>query len=103
MPLYEKDEPFHDPLEALDRLLSHFGYRGVVIGGIAVGLLSQPRFTEDLIIMKAVAHRPKDLLDIQGIIQSNPGLDREHIRDWVTQFATLLEMPELWDDIESWL
>ena len=190
MPAGEKEEPFHDPLEALDRLLSHFGYRGVVIGGIAVGLLSQTRFTEDLdamvmlsvdeiahflaaaekeeiiprisqveefakrnrvlllqhapshtkidislgalpfeeevvqrsiahviddtltirlptpedlIIMKAVAHRPKDLLDIQEIIRSNPGLDRERIQAWVTQFATLLDMPELWDDIAGWL
>lgn len=190
MPPDRKEKPFHDPLEALDRLLSHSGYRGVVIGGIAVGLLSQTRFTEDLdamvllsideipdflaaaqdeeiiprisqaedfakrnrvlllqhtpsqtnidislgvlpfeqevvqrsithpiddaltirlptpedlIIMKAVAHRPKDLLDIQGIIQSNPNLDRERIRNWVTQFATLLEMPELWEDIAGWL
>jgi len=187
---HEKEEPFHDPLEALDRLLSQYDYRGVVIGGIAVGLLGQTRFTEDLdamvllsvdeipqflavaqqeeiiprisqaeefakhsrvlllrhtpsqtnidislgalpfeqqvvqrsnahtiddtltvrlptpedlIIMKAVAHRPKDLLDIQGIIHSNPDLDREYIQDWVTQFAILLEMPELWDDISSWL
>jgi plasmid stabilization system protein ParE len=53
--------------------------------------------------MKAVAHRPKDLLDIQGIIYSNPNVDREYIQDWVTQFATLLEMPELWDDIAGWL
>ena len=185
----KKNEPFHDPLEALDRLLSHFGHRGVVIGGIAVGLLSQTRFTEDLdamillsmddiprflaiaekegiipridqaedfakrsrvlllrhersqtsidislgvlpfeeeviqrsishtiddtltirlptpedlIIMKAIAHRPKDLLDIQGIIQSNPGLDQKRIQGWVNQFAQLLEMPELWEDIANW-
>lgn len=57
---------------------------------------------EDLIIMKAVAHRPKDLLDIQGVIQSNPGLDSQRIQDWVTQFAALLEMPELWEDIADW-
>jgi hypothetical protein len=187
--LPKKNEPFHDPLEALDRLLSHFGHRGVVIGGIAVGLLSQTRFTEDLdamvllsmddiprflaiaekegiipridqaedfakrsrvlllrhersqtsidislgvlpfeeeviqrsishtiddtltirlptpedlIIMKAIAHRPKDLLDIQGIIQSNPGLDQKRIQGWVNQFAQLLEMPELWEDIANW-
>lgn len=186
---HEKEEPFHDPLEALGRLLSQFGYRGVVIGGIAVGLLSRTRFTEDLdalvllsldeipqflaaaqqeeivprisqadefakrsrvlllqhtpsqtkidislgalpfeqqviqrsithtiddrltvrlptpedlIIMKAVAHRPKDLLDIQGIIHSNPNLDQGYIHDWVAQFATLLDMPELWDDIAGW-
>ena len=58
---------------------------------------------EDLIIMKAVAHRPKDWLDIQGIIQSHPDLDRRRIREWVTQFAELLEMPELWDAIADWL
>ncbi len=185
----EKPEPFHDPLEALDRLLSHFAYRGVVIGGVAVGLLSRPRFTEDLdamvllsvddiphflavaetegivprieqaedfarrsrvlllrhepsqtdidislgvlpfeqemvarsiahtidetltirlptpedlIIMKAVARRPKDLLDIQGIIEMNPGLDRQRIQNWVTEFAALLDMPELWEDIADW-
>lgn len=182
----EKRGPFHDPLESLERLLSQFDDQGVVIGGVAVSLLGQARFTEDLdamvllsleeiphflaiaqkegiepridraedfarrnrvlllrhtpsqtdidislgvlpfeqemvarsivheidtalkirlptpedlIIMKAVAHRPKDLLDIQGIIQSHPHLDRERIQDWVTQFAELLEMPELWEDI----
>ena len=58
---------------------------------------------EDLIIMKAVAHRPKDLQDIQGLIQSHPDLDRPRIRSWVTQFADLLEMPELWDAIAGWL
>ncbi len=58
---------------------------------------------EDLIIMKAVAHRPKDLLDIQGILRSHPNLDRRRIRKWVTQFAELLEMPEVWDAIADWL
>lgn len=182
--------PFHDPLEAWGSVLSRFEDRGVVIGGIAVSLLGQARFTEDLdamvllsideiprflmvakeegiepriaqaeefarrnrvlllrhlpsqtdidvslgmlpfeeemvkrsviyevddtlqirlptpedlIIMKAIAHRPKDLLDIQGIMQSHPDLDKERIQDWVTQFAELLEMPELWEDIAIWL
>ena len=58
---------------------------------------------EDLIILKAVAHRPKDLLDIQAIIDSHPDLDRERIRCWVGEFAQLLEMPELWADIAAWL
>jgi len=181
---------FHDPLEALEKLMSHFNHQGVVIGGVAISLLGEARFTEDLdamillsvdeiphflriaekeeieprisqaeefarrnrvlllrhipsqtdidislgmlpfeqemvqrsvvykidetlkihlptpedlIIMKAVAHRPKDLLDIQGLILSHPDLDRGHIQGWVTQFAELLEMPELWDDIAVWL
>jgi hypothetical protein len=181
---------FHDPLESLERLLSQFDNQGVIIGGIAVSLLGQARFTEDidamvllsideiphfldaaksegiepriaqaddfarrnrvlllrhvasqtdidislgilpfeqemvarsqvyeidqalkihlptpedLIIMKAIAHRPKDLLDIQGIIGNHPHLDRARIQDWVRQFAELLERPELWEDIAGWL
>ena len=181
---------FHDPLEALDNLLTQFDNRGVIIGGIAVSLLGQARFTEDLdamvllsideishfleiakqegieprisqaedfarqnrvlllrhtssqtnidislgilpfehemversvvyeiddtlkirlptpedlIIMKAIAHRPKDLLDIQGLVQKHPDLDHKRIQDCVVQFADLLERPELWDDIAGWL
>ncbi len=44
----EPQDYFHDPLESLERLLSHFDYQGVIIGGIAVSLLGQARFTEDL-------------------------------------------------------
>jgi hypothetical protein len=57
---------------------------------------------EDLIIMKAIAHRPKDMLDIQGIIDRNPQLDTKRIQEWVTQFGELLERPELWEDIADW-
>ena len=183
-------KPFLDPLDALARLFNRFGKRGVVIGGIAVGLLSKTRFTEDLdamvllsvedvpvflekakeegiipriddaekfakrnrvlllrhapsqtdidislgvlpfeeevvqrsilhkvdkslsirlptpedlIIMKAIAHRPKDLLDIQEIIRSNPALDKDRIESRVRQFADFLEIPALWDDIAEWL
>ena len=58
---------------------------------------------EDLVILKAVAHRPKDLMDIQGIIESHPDLDRERIRHIVREFAHALAMSELWDDIAPWL
>ncbi|MBN1878162.1 MAG: nucleotidyltransferase [Anaerolineae bacterium] len=56
---------------------------------------------EDLIILKAVAHRPKDLLDIEAIVDNHPKLDKERIRYWIRQFAEALEMPELWDDLET--
>jgi hypothetical protein len=56
---------------------------------------------EDLIIMKAIAHRPKDLLDIQAVVENHPDLDVARIKSWVKQFADVLEMPSLWDDIES--
>lgn len=58
---------------------------------------------EDLIIMKAVAHRPKDLADIQAIAASHPELDKERIRLWVEQFAEALDMPELWGMISRLL
>lgn len=171
----EQHSSFHDPLESLVKILAHFGDQGVVIGGIAVSLLGEARFTqdldamvllsvkelphfltvaqkegveprisnaegfarqnrvlllrhtptqtdidvslgilpfeqevverslvhkvdeslqirlptpEDLIIMKAIAHRPKDLLDIQGIIQNHPKLDQQRIQDRVLNLQT---------------
>lgn len=58
---------------------------------------------EDLIILKAVAHRPKDLLDIEAVIATQERLDTARIRFWVQQFADLLELPELWTDLEKLL
>ena len=180
---------FLAPLQALGRVLEHFENRGIVIGGLAVGLLTEPRFTddidamlilsveraeeflevaaqenlvsriaqplafahrahifllqhipsgirvdvslgmlpveiqaldrsslvrlgeltirlptaEDLIIFKAVAHRPKDLIDIRAIIEHYPDLDVKRIRAWVKDLGALLERPELWTDIAGWL
>lgn len=54
---------------------------------------------EDLIIMKAVAHRPKDLGDIQAIAASHPDLDKERIRSWLEQFGEALDLPGLWEEI----
>ena len=58
---------------------------------------------EDLIILKAVAHRPIDMSDIKAIIESHPDLDTQRIETWVRQFADGLEMPELWGDIAELL
>jgi hypothetical protein len=76
-------------LEAVERSISH------QVGNLTIRLPTP----EDLIIFKAVAHRPKDMLDIQTIVESCPDLDWKRIRYWVQQFAQALEMPELWDDI----
>src|SRR5215216_3026881 len=56
---------------------------------------------EDLIIMKAIAHRPKDLIDIQTVIDAHPDLDVTRIKQWVKSFADVLETPGLWADIED--
>jgi hypothetical protein len=56
---------------------------------------------EDLIILKAVAHRPQDMLDIEAVIVAHPDLDTVRIAFWVKQFADALELPEVWTDIED--
>ena len=56
---------------------------------------------EDLIIMKAIAHRPKDLEDIRTIVDNNPNLDNARIEKWIRDFAEVLEMPDLWKQIEE--
>jgi len=58
---------------------------------------------EDLIILKAVAHRPQDLIDIQAIATSNPGLDKERVQFWVEQFGAALEFSDLWEHISQLL
>jgi len=58
---------------------------------------------EDLIIMKAIAHRPKDLEDIRTIAEKYQTLDVERIQQWVSAFAEILEQPELWNQIEPLL
>ena len=179
-------EPFLEPLESLQRLLSRFNERGVIIGGAAVSILGKARYTEDidamfllsikdipqllkeaseegiepridnaaefarknrvvllkhvisntnidlslgvlpfeqemversvihqvdaalqlrlptpedLIILKAIAHRPKDMEDIRILADKYQNLDIARIEKWVKQFADVLEMPSLWDDI----
>lgn len=58
---------------------------------------------EDMIILKSVAHRPKDLEDIRAIAASHPDLDQERVRFWVEQFGTDLNLPDLWDTIQNLL
>jgi hypothetical protein len=66
-----------------------------------VGRLKLPVATpEDLIVMKAIAHRPNDLTDIHSLLDVHPNLDVAHIRKWVDEFAQVLEMPELYEDID---
>ncbi|MBM3494430.1 MAG: hypothetical protein FJX72_08945 [Armatimonadetes bacterium] len=56
---------------------------------------------EDLIILKAIANRPKDQEDIRTIAAVYPDVDRARIRYWVEQYAELLEEPELLREIEA--
>lgn len=58
---------------------------------------------EDLVIMKAVAHRPRDIADIEGILPLNPDMDLKRVQYWVREFARVLEMPEIYKDLEKLL
>jgi hypothetical protein len=48
MKLDKSLEPFRATIESLQRLLLKYNDRGVIIGGIAVGLLGKPRYTADV-------------------------------------------------------
>lgn len=58
---------------------------------------------EDLIVLKAVAHRPKDMADIAAIAQVHANLDFAYIERWIGEFGAALEMPEMWDDTRKLL
>lgn len=58
---------------------------------------------EDMIVLKAIAHRPVDLADIRAIVENYPTLEWEYIRQWVEAFAEILEAPHLWEDIRPLL
>jgi predicted nucleotidyltransferase len=56
---------------------------------------------EDLIIMKAIAHRPRDLADIESILDVHPKLNLRRVRRWVKEFSKAIEMPEILGDLEN--
>jgi hypothetical protein len=69
------------------------------VGGLQIRVAS----AEDLVIMKAVAGRARDVADIENLIQANPDLDVDRIRRWVREFSAVLEMPRIHDDLEELL
>ena len=71
----------------------------VDVGGLVVPLATP----EDLIVMKAIAHRGRDMADIEAILDAQPKLDVNRVRRWVGEFAAVLEMPEIADDLEKLL
>jgi predicted nucleotidyltransferase len=65
------------------------------VGGVEVPLAT----AEDLVILKAVARRPRDLADIEGILDSQPDLDLDRIRQWVREFSAALDRPEVFEEL----
>jgi hypothetical protein len=55
----------------------------------------------DLIVMKMLAHRPRDLADVEGILDTHPRLNLQRTRRWLKDLAAIVEMPELVEELES--
>ena len=69
-----------------------------------VGKLSLPLPTpENLIIMKAIAHRPQDMMDIKALVEANPKLNVRRIRRYVQEFSAALDMPDISTDLDKLL
>lgn len=73
--------------------------RAHAIGALRIPL---PR-PEDLIVMKAIAHRPRDAADIEALVDAHADLDVERILHVVGEFADVLEAPELLTDLQRLL
>jgi Nucleotidyl transferase AbiEii toxin, Type IV TA system len=56
---------------------------------------------EDLIVLKTFAARPKDWMDVEGIIVRQAGrLDWSYVRAQLLPLLELKEAPEIWNELE---
>lgn len=81
--------PFEE--EAVRRSIS------VQIGSLLIPLASP----DDLVIMKAVAGRSQDWLDIESLLIAHPELDLDRVRSWLGKFSSALESPEILAELEN--
>ena len=61
-------------------------------------MIRLPR-VEDLMIMKAIANRPRDMLDLEALLSMHPEADLERVGQYIREFALAASMSEL---IENW-
>ena len=67
------------------------------------GIKARAPRVEDLIVTKIVARRPKDLADVESMLESSPSLDLNRIRKLAAEFADATDTPEILSDFESLL
>ncbi len=67
------------------------------IGGVRLRL---PR-VEDLLVMKAVARRPKDLQDMEGLLAAHPEANLATVRQWVSEFAAAMSTADMLLDFDN--
>lgn len=56
---------------------------------------------EDLLIMKSLALRPRDVADIEGLLELNDDLDLERVRRTVAEFTVALEDADFIGELEQ--
>jgi predicted nucleotidyltransferase len=61
--------------------------REVIFDGTPVRFAS----LEDIVILKIVAGRPRDIEDVRTILLKNSGFDRRYIRSWLEEFDKALD------------
>lgn len=69
------------------------------VGGVRVRL---PQ-VEELLMIKAIAHRPQDLRDIERLLDVFPGADVESVRRGIRDLAAAAELPDLPEEFEKLL
>ena len=65
--------------------------RSAVVGGLTLPVPTP----EDLILLKVLAGRPRDLEDIRGLLHAHPELDLGPVRQAVAELSAALEEPAL--------
>jgi hypothetical protein len=55
---------------------------------------------EELIVMKGLAQRPRDISDIESLLDAYPCIDLVRIKSILREFSEALEMPEILEGFE---
>lgn len=71
--------------------------QSIKVSGITIPLPTP----EDLIIMKAVANRARDVADIEALLDAHPKLDLRRIRRWLREFSSALDRPAILSTFEN--
>lgn len=69
----------------------------VKVAGIEIPLATP----EDLIVMKALARRARDITDIESLLDAHPKVDLRRCRQWVRVLSENMDNPEINVDFEN--
>lgn len=64
----------------------------------AAGLEIPVATPEDLMIMKAVARRPRDRVDVEALLQHHPDADLDYVKQQLREFSAALGQEEIFED-----